>query len=253
MIRTLITDDHRALRETLVEQLEMTGQFEVMEQCASAEEALVYLTKNDNVELVLLDLWMDGMGGIEGCREIKSRWPQIRVLVLTSNQEHQAVVSCLLAGADGYVVKKSGRRELLRALDRVVSGSKFLDPEVTDSVLRQLRGEAPLPPGGGEPATHDFRPSGSDPLPILPDGSTRTPASPGRPQVLLSQREGETLDLIAAGLTNRAIGEQLGVSEKTARNYVGRVLEKLGFQRRAEAAAWAGSTGRLAARPPGQI
>ena len=127
------------------------------------------------------------------------------VLMLTSNQEREAVLGCMLAGADGYVVKKSGREELCRALERVADGDKFLDPEVTAIVLRQL---SPI----------------------------HTPSSQ---QSSLSPRECETLELLSRGLTNRQISVELGIREKVARNYVAKILDKLGFQRRAQAAAWA--------------
>ena len=144
------------------------------------------------------------MGGLQGCREIKDRWPQQRVLMLTAHDEETAVLGCLMAGANGYLLKRSGRQELLRALRSVISGESYLDSKVTGMVLNRVR------------------------------GGTAVPA-----QTELTAREQQTLALIAEGCTNREIAAKLSWSEKTARNYVSRVLEKLGFTRRAQAAAYA--------------
>jgi DNA-binding NarL/FixJ family response regulator len=202
--RLLLVDDHSDLRETLAEMLEGHPQVEHIAQANSGEAALEHLELH-SVGMVILDIWMPGMGGLACCREIKSRWPQCKVLMLTSNQEEEAVVGCVMAGADGYVIKKSGRQEFLRALDRVLAGAQFVDPEVTAHLLKQFR---------------------------------RAPSQEA-PLEELSERENEILQLIAEGLTNRQIGEKLHLSEKTARNYVARLLEKLGFSRRSQAAAYA--------------
>jgi two-component system response regulator DevR len=208
MITALIVDDHSDLRASLVEMLECRPVIGRTLECDCGEAALELLEANA-AQLVILDVWMPGMGGVQCCREIKSRWPETRVLILTSNQEEEAVIGCVMAGADGYVVKKSGRQELLRALDRVLAGDQILDPEVTSILLKQFR---------PKPLHHDE----------VDD---------------LTERENEVLQLIARGYTNRQIGESLHLTEKTARNHVGRILEKLGFSRRSQAAAYASRQG----------
>lgn len=204
MITALIVDDHSDLRASLAEMLECRPVIAQSFECDCGEAALEFLEKTP-AELVILDVWMPGMGGVECCREIKSRWPTTKVLILTSNQEEEAVIGCVMAGADGYVVKKSGRQELLRALDRVLAGDQILDPEVTSILLKQFRPKAASPELVEE----------------------------------LTERENGVLQLIAQGFTNRQIGEALHLTEKTARNHVARILDKLGFSRRSQAAAYA--------------
>ncbi|MBT9587936.1 response regulator transcription factor [bacterium] len=204
MTNALIVDDHSDLRASLAETLACRSVIGETFEASSGEEALEFLSQRP-VELVVLDVWMPGMGGVSCCREIKNRWPGTRVLILTSNQEEEAVIGCVMAGADGYVIKKSGRQEFLRALDRVLVGDQFVDPEITAIVFRKLR--------------------------------------PAQPVDELTERESEILALIARGATNREIGEALHLTEKTARNYVARLLEKLGFSRRSQAAAYASHRG----------
>lgn len=206
MITALIVDDHSDLRASLAEMLECRPVIGEVGQ-ADCGEAALELMEQSEFQLVILDVWMPGMGGVQCCREIKSRWPQTRVLILTSNQEEEAVLGCVMAGADGYIVKKSGRQEFLRALDRVLAGDQVLDPEVTAILLKQ------------------FRPRSVE---VVDE---------------LTERENEVLQLIAQGMTNRQIGEALHLTEKTARNYVARILEKLGFSRRSQAAAYASRQG----------
>lgn len=202
-MQALIVDDNEDLRRSLAEVVECRSAFSQVFQSDCGEAALEFLQTNP-VGFVLLDIWMPGMGGIACCREIKSRWPGTKVLILTSNQEEEAVIGCVVAGADGYVVKKSGPKELMRGIDRILAGDQFLDPEVTALLLKQFRPKAPD---------------------LASDEQ-------------LSDRENQILQRIAQGLTNREIGESLGLTEKTARNYVARILEKLGFSRRSQAAAY---------------
>lgn len=202
-MQALIVDDNEDRRKSLVEIVESRSVISHVFQSNCGEAALEFLQTNP-VGVVILDIWMPGMGGVACCREIKSRWPSTKVLILTSNQEEEAVIGCVVAGADGYVVKKSGHKELLRGIDRILAGDQFLDPEVTALLLKQFR------PRATEPASEEQ----------------------------LTEKENQILQRIAQGLTNREIGESLGLTEKTARNYVARILEKLGFSRRSQAAAY---------------
>jgi DNA-binding NarL/FixJ family response regulator len=154
-----------------------------------------------------MDVRMDGMDGIEACREIRSELPQTKVLMLTSFAEEETVVAALLAGAAGYVLKNVARSRLLEALRSVARGESLLDSKVTKGVLEKLVSHK-------QAASNDDGPE-------------------------LTARELEVLALISEGATNKEIAAKLVVSENTARNHVSHILSKLGFSRRSEAAAYA--------------
>ncbi len=162
-------------------------------------------------DIVLMDVRMDGMDGIEACREVRSELPETRVLMLTSFAEEETVVAALLAGAAGYVLKNVARARLLEALRSVARGESLLDSKVTKGVLEKLVAAA--------------RAAGEDDE--------------------LTAREREVLVLIAEGATNKEIAAKLVVSENTARNHVSHILSKLGFSRRSEAAAYAVKKGLI--------
>jgi DNA-binding NarL/FixJ family response regulator len=149
--------------------------------------------------------------GIEVCREIRSRHPEVNCLMLTSYADDEALFSAILAGASGYVLKQVRGTDLVDAVRRVARGQSLLDPTVTARVLERLR----------------------------------TPPAPDDDLGSLTEQERRILDLIAEGLTNRQIGERMYLAEKTVKNYVSNVLMKLGMSRRSEAAAYAA---RLAER-----
>lgn len=161
-------------------------------------------------DVVVLDVRLPGMSGVEACREIRAAHPKTRVIMLTSYPDEEAVFSSVLAGASGYVLKQIGSAELLSAIRRVSRGESLLDPSVTGTVLERMRRGAPL---RGEEE----------------DDRIAT----------LTAQERRILALIAEGKTNREIGEALFLSEKTVRNYVSNLLGKLGLANRAEAAAFA--------------
>lgn len=206
-IRLMVVDDHEVVREGLKTVFELEDDIEVVAEAGSGEEALARL-KHLEVEVVLMDLLMPGMGGIEACREIRSRYPQANILMLTSSSDEEAVVSSLIAGACGYCLKNTSRRELARSARLVAQGKRTLDPTVTEKVMNKLV-ESLTNPGG------------------------RVEQGP------LSAREVEVVRLVARGLTNKQIAQELIIAEKTARNHVSHILEKLGVNRRSQAAAWA--------------
>jgi DNA-binding NarL/FixJ family response regulator len=147
-----------------------------------------------------MDVRMEKMGGIEACREIKSHYPQMHILMLTSYSDDDAVIASAMAGASGYLLKNLSRAELLRSARQAAAGQTLIDPAARRQAVERL-----TPPSGSE----------------------------------LTEREREVLALIARGYTNRQIAATLYVSEKTARNHVSHILEKLGLARRSEAAAYA--------------
>ncbi len=203
--RLMIVDDHEVVRMGLKAALDIEPDFTVVAEASNGKDA-IEKARSLQPEIVLMDVRMEGMDGIEACREIRSEFPQIRVLMLTSYAEEETVVSALLAGAAGYVLKNVARSRLLEALRSVARGESMLDSKVTKGVLEKLV------------ARREAKAEQDDEL---------TP------------REREVLTLIAEGATNKEIAAKLVVSENTARNHVSHILSKLGFSRRSEAAAYA--------------
>jgi DNA-binding NarL/FixJ family response regulator len=206
--RLMIVDDHEVVRMGLRAAIEVEPDFAVVAEAANGREAVVQ-AQAQRPDIVLMDVRMDGMGGIEACREIRASLPETRVLMLTSFAEEETVVAALLAGAAGYVLKNVARARLLEALRSVARGDSLLDSKVTRGVVDKLIG------------MHDK----------------------GAPDDDLTAREREVLLLIAEGATNKEIAAKLVVSDNTARNHVSHILTKLGFSRRSEAAAYAARKG----------
>ena len=204
-LRLLLVDDHEVVRAGLRTLLGFETDLEVVGEAASGEEAVAAAPRLAP-DLVLLDVVMEGQGGIATCRALRSLPQPPRVLMLTSYSDDDAVVSSILAGASGYLLKNTGRAELLKAIRAVGAGQELIDPAVTGKVTRRLSQLAQAP----------------EPLPEP-----------------LTEREREVLGLIARGLTNREIAAQLIISEKTAGHHVSHILDKLGMSRRSEAAAYA--------------
>lgn len=205
-IRVMIVDDHEVVRSGLKAILEPEDDLEVVGEASSGSES-VQKVPLLNPHLVLMDVRMEEMSGIEACRLIKSAHPQVNVLMLTSFGEEEAVMASIMAGASAYLLKNVGRAELIRAIGGVAAGKNLLDPAVTKRVMERL--------------------------------AQLTAKEEVREIEDLSQREKEVLALIARGDTNRTIAEQLVISEHTARNHVSRILDKLGLTRRSEAAVFA--------------
>ena len=197
--RIMIVDDHEVVRLGMRAVFEAEPDLAVVGEASNGAEALAKMPVLDP-ELILMDVRMEKMDGIEACREIKSRYPDVIILMITSYTDEDAVISSILAGASGYLLKHLSRAELLRSIRRASSGQSLIDAEATKRAMEHL---------------------------------TQMPGSE------LTEREREVLALVARGLTNKQIADKLYVSEKTARNHVSHILEKLGFSRRSEAAAFA--------------
>ena len=197
--RILIVDDHEVVRMGMRLLFANENDFIVVGEASNGAEALAKVPVLDP-QLILMDVRMEKMGGIEACREIKSRYPQVYILMLTSYTDEDAVVASVLAGASGYLLKNLSRSELLRSVRLVAAGQTLVDSTASQQAMQRL---------------------------------TSTPGSE------LTEREREVLALVARGYTNKQIAESLYVSEKTARNHVSHILEKLGLARRSEAAAYA--------------
>jgi DNA-binding NarL/FixJ family response regulator len=201
-IRVLIADDHPFFRDGLRVLLEATPDTELVGEATDGEEAIA-LAATLQPDVILMDLRMPGMGGIEATRKILSESPHIGILVVTMVEEDDSVFAAMRAGARGYLLKGADKDEMLLAI-RAVG-----------------RGEAVFGPGIARRLTQYFAP--------------RTRAAPGVVFPDLTDREREILDLIAAGRNNQEIAGQLFLSLKTVRNYVSSILTKLQVADRAQA------------------
>ena len=205
-LRILLVDDHEVVRLGLATLLEDTPGVSVVGEAGSAREALVACERLDP-DLVILDIRLPDQPGVAVCRQIVERWPRIKVIMLTSYANDDLITEAILAGAAGYVLKQVGNEELLRAIEAIRHGEALLDPQVTQRVLQRIRQTERLLDAS---AFHD-----------------------------LSDRELEVLFLVSQGKSNREIAEVLGLSEKTVRNHVSNLLEKLGKSNRIELATYA--------------
>jgi DNA-binding NarL/FixJ family response regulator len=204
--RILLVDDHEVVRLGLKALLERHPQFDIVGEASSAREALE-LVANNHPDVVVMDIRLPGTSGIEACEEITSRFPETRVLMLTSYAEDEMLFSAIRAGASGYVLKQIGGAELVRALEAVARGEALLDPAVTQRVFQEVRRAVK------EEEASAF--------------------------AHVSQQEKHVLLLVSEGKTNREIAKALFLGEGTVRNYVSSILSKLGVSNRAEAAAYA--------------
>jgi two-component system response regulator DevR len=201
-VRTLLVDDHEVVRLGLTTLLEDIPGVTLVGEAGSGREAL-QACESLEPDLVILDIRLPDQSGVEVCRQINTRWPQIRVIILTSYVSDDLIAETILAGAAGFVRKQ----ELVRAIEAVRQGEALLDPLTTQQVLQRLR------------QTERLR-----------DASAFNS---------LSKRELEVLLLVSQGQNNREIAEVLGVSEKTVRNHVSNLLEKLNLSNRVELATYA--------------
>jgi DNA-binding NarL/FixJ family response regulator len=204
-LRVLVVDDHEVVREGLVAALDRRDGFQVVAQAGSVAEAIAAADRF-RPDLVVMDVRLPDGSGIEACRDIRSEYPDIHVVMLTSYPDEEAVLSAIVAGASGYLLKETRMRDLVRALETVGAGGSLLDPAVTGKVLERVRRMA-----------HDDQ---DDEL------------------ARLTVQERRILLLVAEGKTNRQIAAEVFLSDKTVKNYVSSILSKLDLQRRAQAAAF---------------
>jgi DNA-binding NarL/FixJ family response regulator len=202
-MRVLLVDDHEIVREGLRVMLDAQNDIEVVGEAASAADA-IRRVGFDDPDVVVLDVRLPDGSGVEACREIRERFPDVRVLMLTSFADEEALMSAIVAGAAGYVLKRIKGQDLVESIRRVGRGESLLDPAMTERLFRRLRGDEP-----------------DDPL-----------------LARLSPQERTILEHIAEGKTNRQIAEEMFLAEKTVKNYVSNMLAKLGMHRRSEAAAY---------------
>jgi two-component system response regulator DevR len=211
--RVFLLDDHEVVRRGLREMLEAEGDLEVVGEAGTAEEALGRIPAT-TPDVAVLDVRLPDGSGIDVCREIRSRHPEIACIMLTSFGDDDAVYAAIMAGAAGYVLKQVRGTDLVDGIRRVAAGDSLLDPSITARVLDRLR----------------HRDDDDEELSAL------TP------------QERKILDHIAEGLTNRQIGERMFLAEKTIKNYISNIFSKLGMSRRSEAAAYAARLGERRSR-----
>lgn len=205
-VRILIADDHSVVRAGLRALLERRSGFQVVAEAGTGEEA-VQKTVEFKPDIVVMDVRMPGISGIEACRKITEQMPDVRVLILTSYAEDELLFAAIRAGASGYVLKRVGDNDLVQAVERVSNGESMLDPAMTNSVFAEMRKQS-----------------------IAQQGSAFSALTP---------QELSVLAFVAQGLTNRQIAIKLYLGEGTVRNYVSSILGKIGVSNRAEAAAFA--------------
>ncbi|GAB2580330.1 response regulator [Microlunatus antarcticus] len=200
-IRLFLLDDHEIVRRGITELLSRTSDIEVVGEASTVAQALTRIPAC-RPDVAVLDARLPDGSGIDLCREVRSRHPATRCLVLTSYDDDEALFAAVLAGASGYLLKQIRGSSLTDAIRAVAAGQSLIDPLMTGKLLERLR----------RPPEPDSRISG------------------------LSERELEILDLIAEGLSNREIGQRLFLAEKTVKNYISSLLSKLKLQRRTQAA-----------------
>ncbi|HEV8557647.1 MAG TPA: response regulator transcription factor [Actinophytocola sp.] len=204
MIRVFLVDDHQIVRRGIADFMSDEPDLEVVGEAASVAEALARIPAS-NPDVAVLDVRLADGNGVELCRELRSRLPQLNCLMLTSYADDEALFDAIMAGASGYVLKRVLGTDLLNAIRTVGTGGSLLDPRTTTALLNRIRRER----------------QHRDPLADL------------------TEQEHAVFTLIGEGMTNRQIGEKLFLAEKTVKNYVSHLLAKLNMQRRTQAAALA--------------
>jgi len=203
-IRIAVVDDHQLLREGVVHVLAGDGAFEVVGQGASAEDA-VRLAESELPDLILLDVSMPG-GGVAAADAISKTWPVVKSVMLTVSEDQNNVVAALKAGAKGYILKGIGGTELCAAIKKISAGESYVSPALAAQILADQK-----------QVKKDREPSAAESFD-------------------LTYREEQILDLVSKGLSNREVGDRLGIKEKTVKHYMTNVLQKLQVRNRVEAA-----------------
>lgn len=202
MIKVFLVDDHHIVRRGVADLIDAETDMEVIGEAGNVSHALARIPAL-RPDVVVLDVRLPDGNGIELCRELLDERPELRCLILTSFTDEQAMLDAILAGASGYVVKDIGTLELVDAIRAVGAGKSLLDNRAAAALMTKLREEAEAKSG---------------------------------PLANLTEQERTLLELLGEGLTNRQIASRMFLAEKTVKNYVSRLLTKLGVERRTQAA-----------------
>jgi len=202
-LRVLLVDDHEVVRAGIKALLDAQDDMVVVGEAGTAEEG-IRRVGYDQPDVVVLDVRLPDRSGVEACRDIRSRFPDVQVLMLTSFADEEALMAAILAGASGYVLKRVKTTDLVDDIRKVGAGESLLDADMTERLFERLR-------------------TGPKQDPLLSR---------------LSNQEQVIVDHIAEGLTNRQIAEEMFLAEKTVKNYVSNLLAKMNMSRRSEAAAY---------------
>jgi len=203
-VRVFLLDDHEVVRRGVADVLSTDPSLDVIGEASTAAEALARVPAL-RPDVAVLDVRLPDGDGVSVCRELLSKLPALRVLMLTSFSDDEALLEAIMAGASGYLLKQVLGNDLVAAVRTVAAGGSLLDPRAASVVMERMRRG------------------------VEPQG----------PLAELSDREREVLQLIGEGLTNRQIGDRLFLAEKTVKNYVSHLLAKLGLERRTQAAVFA--------------
>jgi DNA-binding NarL/FixJ family response regulator len=214
-VSVLLADDQRLVRESLATMLGLLDGIELVATASDGEEACA-LAAQHRPEVVLMDLRMPRLDGIEATRLLHERQPEVRVIALTTYADDESVLAALRAGARGYLTKDASAEDIRAAIFSVAAGEAALDPAVQHHVVAAVAGDAPPAADGGRQPPSDTS---------LPDG--------------LTPREAEVLTLIAEGLTNAEIAERLVVSPTTVKSHINHLFGKAGLRDRAQAVRYA--------------
>ncbi len=200
-LRVVLADDHAMVRQGIRQFLEEEGEIAVVAEAADGEETLRLLARH-RPDVVVLDIQMPGMSGIEVMREVHTRFPEVRVLILTAYDDEPYILALLRAGADGYILKSAEAEDLVRAVRSVAAGQSALSPEVARKVVQRM---------------------------------TAGEKSVAGPVEVLTEREVQVLQLAAQGFSNKEIGRRLGISARTVQGHLANIYGKLGVNNRTAA------------------
>lgn len=244
-VRVLIADDHSVVRSGLRLVLESAGQYAIVGEAADGGE-LLELAATSDAELVIIDVSMPGMGGIEATRLLRARHPAMKILALTVHSDEEYVYQMLKAGANGYLLKSAGKDSIFQAVNAVLAGAVFFSPTVSDLIVQSFVERAGAERGSAEggSAKAERLPGESDTNGVgVQEQEETEPTSP------LTKREAEVLTLIAEGMTNREIGDSLYISARTVNTHRTNLMQKLDLHDTAALVRYAAAHGLIAITP----
>jgi two-component system, NarL family, response regulator YdfI len=210
-IRVVIADDHLVVREGLRMILEISGRFEVVGEALDGREAIRF-AEEQQPHIMLMDLRMPGMDGLDAIEVIKQKWPHISIVILTTYNEDELMVRGLAAGAQGYLLKDTGREALFNTIDAALRGETLLSPQITARLLAH---------------------------------NANRPKAPASASVALTERETEILEYVARGVSNKIIAHELDITERTVKAHLDNIYNKFGVNSRTAAVTLALQQGIL--------